>query len=57
MGLPEPCLGERCYSPVACGGFGYCRTRNDGDCGAPGDATIAARRAVAADRKRREQPD
>lgn len=25
---PEPCIGKRCYSPMACGGFGYCRNRN-----------------------------
>lgn len=23
-----PCLADRCWSPVACGGFGYCRQRN-----------------------------
>lgn len=23
------CLKQRCYSPVACGGFGYCREHND----------------------------
>lgn len=22
------CLNERCYSPVACGGWGYCREMN-----------------------------
>jgi hypothetical protein len=22
------CIKERCYSPVACGGFGYCREMN-----------------------------
>lgn len=22
------CLSGRCYSPMACGGFGYCRERN-----------------------------
>lgn len=25
---PEPCLKDRCYSPLACQGFGYCRERN-----------------------------
>jgi len=25
---PEPCISGRCYSPIACGGFGYCRDRN-----------------------------
>lgn len=25
---PEPCLSGRCYSPLACNGFGYCRQRN-----------------------------
>lgn len=24
------CIKERCHSPTACGGFGYCRARNDG---------------------------
>lgn len=28
---PEPCLGEQCRSPVACGGWGYCRERNARD--------------------------
>lgn len=23
------CLKERCLSPIACAGFGYCRERND----------------------------
>lgn len=23
------CIRDRCYSPVACGGFGYCRDLND----------------------------
>lgn len=22
------CIKQRCYSPVACGGWGYCRERN-----------------------------
>ena len=26
------CIKQRCYSPVACGGFGYCRDRNDDGC-------------------------
>lgn len=25
---PEPCIGGRCFSPIACNGFGYCRERN-----------------------------
>jgi hypothetical protein len=32
MNGPEPCITSfatgRCYSPVACSGFGYCRDRN-----------------------------
>jgi len=28
MTPPEPCLKGRCYSPVACNGWGYCRERN-----------------------------
>ncbi len=27
-GSRELCLKARCYSPVACGGWGYCRERN-----------------------------
>lgn len=23
------CIGGRCRSPIACGGFGYCRERNN----------------------------
>ena len=32
MSGPEPCITSfktgRCYSPVACSAFGYCRDRN-----------------------------
>lgn len=28
MITPEPCLKDRCRSPIACGGWGYCRERN-----------------------------
>lgn len=38
------CLKSRCYSPTACGGFGYCRERNFDDC--PQDqANVNRRRA------------
>ncbi len=26
--VPEPCLKDRCWSPGACSGWGYCRERN-----------------------------
>lgn len=26
------CIKERCYSPIACGGFGYCRELNFEPC-------------------------
>lgn len=26
--LPEPCLTGRCWSPLSCKGWGYCRHRN-----------------------------
>lgn len=32
MDTPEPCIKDRCYSPVACNGWGYCRERNAGRC-------------------------
>lgn len=42
--LLEPCLrGGRCLSPVACGGWGYCRERNFGG-GIPSDLDIGLRR-------------
>ena len=25
---PQECIKDRCYSPVACNGFGYCREKN-----------------------------
>jgi hypothetical protein len=28
--MSEQCISYRCWSPVACGGFGYCRLRNFG---------------------------
>lgn len=46
----EPCLSGRCYSPIACGGWGYCRQRNDGDRRGPTYAQIAERQAIAAAR-------
>lgn len=36
------CIGGRCRSPVACGGFGYCRERNND--GRPMDEANVARR-------------
>lgn len=49
---PEPCLGGRCYSPLACGGFGYCRNRNrDFPDGAPSDETRIQWRTEALKRK------
>ena len=26
---PEPCINGRCFSPMACNGWGYCRERNE----------------------------
>lgn len=26
--MATKCVKDRCYSPVACGGFGYCRELN-----------------------------
>ncbi len=40
---PEPCLKGRCWSPMACNAFGYCRERNfaaDGDPGPSGVFTM-----------------
>ncbi len=54
---PEPCIGGRCYSPLACGSFGYCRNRNrDFPNGSPNDETRKRWRdeADAARRKARE---
>lgn len=47
---PEPCLKDRCRSPVACGGWGYCRERNFIDDGAPTDEQIKERRKIAEER-------
>ncbi len=54
--LPEPCLEERCWSPVACGAFGYCRERNMR--GITPTTTIVERwRRVAAQRKGAQSHD
>lgn len=46
--VPEPCLsGGRCWSPIACHGWGYCRERNKADLGAPTERQVAERRAIA----------
>ena len=45
MELPEPCIEGRCFSPVACNGWGYCRERNKGR--APSQYQIDRRRADA----------
>lgn len=44
---PEPCLKGRCWSPTACGGWGYCRERNMEDRAAPTDAQVAERQRLA----------
>jgi hypothetical protein len=49
MTTPEPCLERRCYSPLACEGFGYCRTRNSA--GSPTLEDRARWRRQAAERK------
>ena len=47
---PEPCFNnERCWSPIACNAFGYCRERNDGK--AVSDSMIEKRRELAAARR------
>ena len=52
---PEPCLSShatgRCYSPMACGAFGYCRDRNI-KLGLPSDEIAKQWRADAAKTKR-----
>ena len=45
---PEPCLNLRCYSVLACSGFGYCRERNGGR--APSPSQIDERRKIAESR-------
>jgi hypothetical protein len=50
---PEPCITSfktgRCYSPLACSGFGYCRDRNlKYGYGAPTDAQVVEWRKEAA---------
>jgi hypothetical protein len=47
---PEPCISERCYSPTACHGFGYCRERNL-RCGLPNGTQADAWREEARRRK------
>lgn len=42
------CLKDRCRSPVACGGFGYCRERNQ-DGRSMDEETIMRRRAEEAE--------
>lgn len=46
---PEPCVEGRCYSPLACNGWGYCRKRNEGI--APTGYEMQTYRLIAADRK------
>ena len=47
----DPCIARHgCRSPVACGGFGYCRERNFSD-ERTTEATIAAHRREAASRQ------
>ncbi|MEY3773859.1 MAG: hypothetical protein RLZZ129_639 [Verrucomicrobiota bacterium] len=45
---PEPCICGRCWSPMACSGWGYCRERNMGR--EPTDWEQAFRRRGAAKR-------
>jgi hypothetical protein len=49
--LPEPCLAAPCRSPIACGGWGYCRERNVKDSAAPTEAQIQSRRNIAHGRR------
>jgi hypothetical protein len=48
---PEPCLAGRCWSPLACTGWQYCRKRNREVHGAPSHADQEYFRGLAADRK------
>jgi hypothetical protein len=51
---PEPCITSfktgRCYSPIECSGFGYCRDRNL-KYGVPSEARAAEWRKEAAAQK------
>lgn len=49
---PEPCTKGRCYSPLACNGWGYCRERNEGR--APTSQEMQSFRIIALDRKAKE---
>ena len=49
---PELCLKGRCFSPIACGGWGYCRERNMEDRTAPTNAQVAERRQMATEARR-----
>lgn len=44
----EPCLKDRCRSPVMCDCFGYCRERNEGK--QPTPAQLVERREIARSR-------
>lgn len=57
MRPPEPCLTGRCWSPVACNGWGYCRERNAGIPGIPSPETVDWFRAEASERSAKEAPD
>lgn len=49
MSAPEPCLNAygRCFSPIACTGWGYCRERNLTRGGTPDEATQNRWRSLA----------
>jgi hypothetical protein len=56
---PEPCLKDRCRSPIACEGWGYCRERNSpldpmDEAGGRPQSLINERRAEAAARRPEE---
>lgn len=48
--IPEPCLDGQCRSPVACGGWGYCRERNAPLRGAPSEDQVERFREIARSR-------
>lgn len=50
MVRPEPCLSGRCWSPISCGDWGYCRERNMPLKGAPSPEQQRAFRKEAAER-------
>ena len=57
MRPPEPCTAGRCWSPMACNGWGYCRERNADYPGGPTAEDIQALRDGAAARQADAEQD